>query len=101
MTNPSQHERLCHPEPVAKYRLCVCVCVCECECVCVCVCVTNVKADECGLTDSLPFIGLISDLHVREIFSHFLHQLSWSETDPLNVVRPVCVCVCVCVCTCM
>ena len=40
------------------------------------------------LTNSLPFVRLISDLHVWIVLSDLSNQLCWSETDCLDIVRP-------------
>jgi hypothetical protein len=40
------------------------------------------------LTDSLPFIRFVGDLHVWIVLSHLGNQLCWRETDSLDVVGP-------------
>lgn len=45
--------------------------------------------DRCTLTDSLPLIRVIGHFHVRKIFPHLLHKLTWGKTDGLDIVRPI------------
>ena len=40
------------------------------------------------LTNGLPFVRLIGDLHVRIVLSHLRNQLCRSEADCLDIVSP-------------